>query len=86
MRDGEEGAGDFWGVGEREVAAMRIRRQKSSGEGGGGRTWSRRSRRAVREGRGVNNREWSQDKGCYFSDQRRKCVLDQFLEGREYDG
>lgn len=65
------------------MAAMRMRRQKSSGEGGG-KAWSRGNRRAVRGGRGVNNWEWSWNKGCYFSDQRRECVLNQFLKGREW--
>ena len=60
-----------------------MRRQKNSGQGGD-RAWSRGNRRGVREGRDVNNQEWSWKKEHCFSDQRIQCVLNQFLKGREW--
>jgi len=47
----------FLGCG-REVVLIQMRRQKNSGQGGD-RAWSRGNRRGVREGRDVNNQEWS---------------------------
>lgn len=65
-----------------EAAVMSMRRQKSSGQGGG-RAWKRGKGRAVRGATGVDNPEWSWNKGCWLSVWIKEWVLNQFLKERK---